>query len=90
MSSKIFQMFSKKFENTLSRLKGRKRLWFVLDESKCRLLYYKSEIEARSKDPLGAIEIRGSAISLALEEDNQFVVHSNGESTLLLQKIMNL
>ncbi|XP_015922464.2 uncharacterized protein [Parasteatoda tepidariorum] len=69
---------------TLSRLKGRKRLWFVLDEGRCRLLYYKSEIDARSKDPLGAIEIRGSAISLALEEDNQFVVHSNGREHALV------
>ncbi|GFT80218.1 PH domain-containing protein, partial [Nephila pilipes] len=68
----------------LSRLKGRKRLWFVLDESKCRLLYYKSEVDARSKDPLGAIEIRGAAISLALEEDNQFVVHSNGREHALV------
>ncbi|XP_055929090.1 uncharacterized protein LOC129960059 isoform X3 [Argiope bruennichi] len=81
--------FSKKFggvvlQKALSRLKGRKRLWFVLDESKCRLLYYKSEVEARSKDPLGAIEIRGSAISLALEEDNQFVVHSNGREHALV------
>ncbi|GFY79752.1 TBC1 domain family member 2B [Trichonephila inaurata madagascariensis] len=85
----ITPTFSKNFggivlRKALSRLKGRKRLWFVLDESKCRLLYYKSEIEARSKDPLGAIEIRGAAISLALEEDNQFVVHSNGREHALV------
>ncbi|XP_054721272.1 TBC1 domain family member 2A-like [Uloborus diversus] len=81
---------SKKFERSvllkaLSRLKGRKRMWFVLDEGKCRLLYYKSECDARSKDPLGSIDIKGSAISLALDEDNQFVLHSsNGREHALV------
>ena len=60
----------------LNRLKGRRRLWCVLDESRGQLLYHKSEEEARCKPPMGHVELRGAAISLDLDNQNQFVIMS--------------
>ncbi|KAG8201288.1 hypothetical protein JTE90_016771 [Oedothorax gibbosus] len=61
----------------LSRLKGRRRLWFVLEEG--RLLYFRSEGD---REPLGHIDTRAAAISLA--QDNHFVLHSNGREHVLV------
>ncbi|KAK6979360.1 TBC1 domain family member 2B, partial [Biomphalaria glabrata] len=58
----------------LSLLKTRKRLWCVLEESQGRLLYFKNEDDARSKVPIGYIEIRGAAITLDMDSHNQFII----------------
>ncbi|GFR67752.1 TBC1 domain family member 2B [Elysia marginata] len=58
----------------LSILKAKKRMWCVLEESQGRLLYFKSEDDARSKPPLGYVELRGAAITLDMDNHNQFVI----------------
>ncbi|XP_076321241.1 uncharacterized protein LOC143230859 [Tachypleus tridentatus] len=68
----------------LGRLKSKKRQWYVYDEGSCNLLYYKNETDSNTKKPLGAINIRDSAISLTLEEINQFVIHSDNKEYVLV------
>ena len=62
------------FISALSKLKSKKRQWYLLDETECRLQFYKNREEARTKDPLGYIELRNAGISLNTGENNQFVV----------------
>ncbi len=65
-------------------------MWCALEESKCQLLYYKSEVDARSKPPAGEINLKGSAITLDLDNQNQFIImwvcdlFSNAEYKLTL------
>lgn len=66
--------FASGFTTALSRLKAKKKLWCVLDENKCQVVYHKSEDDARCKPPLGSIELRGAAITLDLDNQNQFVI----------------
>ncbi|XP_022246616.1 uncharacterized protein LOC106463422 [Limulus polyphemus] len=68
----------------LGRLKSKKRQWYVYDEGSSNLLYYKNETDSNTKQPLGAINIRDSAISLTLEEINQFVIHSENKEYVLV------
>ncbi|XP_064616291.1 uncharacterized protein LOC135480392 [Liolophura sinensis] len=63
----------------LSILKPKKKLWFVLEESKCQLKFYNSEAEARKKPPIGQIDLKGAAISLDLEQQNQFIIIANSK-----------
>ncbi|XP_025114538.1 uncharacterized protein LOC112576362 isoform X3 [Pomacea canaliculata] len=67
----------------LSRLKAKKKLWCVLDENKCQVVYHKSEDDARCKPPLGSIELRGAAITLDLDNQNQFVIIVDGKEAYL-------
>ncbi|XP_055896131.1 uncharacterized protein LOC106079591 isoform X5 [Biomphalaria glabrata] len=67
----------------LSLLKTRKRLWCVLEESQGRLLYFKNEDDARSKVPIGYIEIRGAAITLDMDSHNQFIIIVDGKEIQL-------
>nr|KAG5699831.1 hypothetical protein BaRGS_034605 [Batillaria attramentaria] len=67
-------LYFKPTGGALSRLKSKKRLWCVLDESKGQLVYHKSEEDARCKPPLGHIELRAAAITLDLDNQNQFVI----------------
>ncbi|XP_076454498.1 uncharacterized protein LOC143289420 [Babylonia areolata] len=67
-------LFIKPGGGGLSRLKSRKKHWCVLDESRGQLLYHKCEEDARCKPPVGSIELRGAAITLDLDNQNQFVV----------------
>lgn len=60
--------------SALSILKPKKKLWFVLEESQCQLKFYNSEAEARKKPPIDQIELKGAAISLDLEQQNQFII----------------
>ncbi|XP_048244979.1 uncharacterized protein LOC124141828 isoform X3 [Haliotis rufescens] len=67
----------------LSRLKSRKRMWCALEESKCQLLYYKSEADARSKPPAGEVNLKGAAITLDLDNQNQFIIMTEGKEFVL-------
>ncbi|KAL8575681.1 hypothetical protein ACOMHN_055870 [Nucella lapillus] len=67
-------LFIKPGGGGLSRLKSRKKHWCLLDESRGQLLYHKCEEDARCKPPVGSIELRGAAITLDLDNQNQFVV----------------
>ncbi|XP_046560814.1 LOW QUALITY PROTEIN: uncharacterized protein LOC124269825 [Haliotis rubra] len=67
----------------LSRLKSRKRMWCALEESKCQLLYYKSEEDARSKPPAGEVNLKGAAITLDLDNQNQFIIITEGKEFVL-------
>ncbi|RUS86892.1 hypothetical protein EGW08_005371, partial [Elysia chlorotica] len=67
----------------LSILKAKKRMWCVLEESQGRLLYFKSEEDARSKAPLGYVELRGAAITLDMDNHNQFVIIVDNKDVLL-------
>ncbi|CAH1785700.1 unnamed protein product [Owenia fusiformis] len=64
---------------TLGRLKSKKKQWYLFEESKCQLLYYKSKEDAKLKTPEGFINIKGSAISLDLDQNNQFVITVEGK-----------
>lgn len=46
----------------------------MLEESQCQLKFYNSEAEARKKPPIDQIELKGAAISLDLEQQNQFII----------------
>ncbi|KAK3795861.1 hypothetical protein RRG08_011411 [Elysia crispata] len=67
----------------LSILKAKKRMWCVLEESQGRLLYFKSEDDARSKPPLGYVELRGAAITLDMDNHNQFVILVDNKDVML-------
>lgn len=67
----------------LSRLKTRKKNWYVLDESRGLLVYYKNESDAKTQSPLGTINVQDAAISLVLDHSNQFIIHSDGKEYLL-------
>ncbi|XP_067140902.1 uncharacterized protein [Centruroides vittatus] len=67
----------------LSRLKTRKKNWYVLDESRGLLAYYKNEFDAKTQSPLGTINVQDAAISLVLDHSNQFIIHSDGKEYLL-------
>ena len=59
----------------ISLLKTKKKVWCVLEESQCQLMYYKSEEEFQhNKAPQGTITLRGAAITLDLENSNQFII----------------
>ncbi len=61
--------------SALGKLKVRKRNWYTFDEDDCVLLYYKSQEDVtRHKEPLGALDIRDAAITLSLNETNQFII----------------
>ena len=60
--------------SALGRLKSRKKMWCVLEESQHQLLYYKDESRARHKEPDGSIDLKGAAITLDLDNENQFVI----------------
>lgn len=63
--------------NALGRLITKRKVWCILEESKCQLLMYKSEDDAHKHcEPYGHIDIHGAAISLDLEHSNQFVITS--------------
>ncbi|XP_076316273.1 uncharacterized protein LOC143228796 [Tachypleus tridentatus] len=68
---------------TLGRLKSKRRLWYVYDEGSCKLLYYKNETDSTTKRPLGAINIRGAAISLGQVESNEFIIYSDNKVYVL-------
>ncbi|XP_022256864.1 TBC1 domain family member 2B-like [Limulus polyphemus] len=68
---------------TLGRLKSKRRLWYVYDEGNCNLLYYKNEADSSTKQPLGAINIRGAAISLGQAESNEFIIYSDNKVYVL-------
>ncbi|XP_035828046.1 uncharacterized protein LOC101856290 [Aplysia californica] len=76
-------LFLKPGGGGLSILKARKRLWCILEESQGKLLYYKSEEDARSKPPLGYVELRGAAITLDMDNHNQFVIIVDSKEILL-------
>ena len=59
----------------LSILKTKRKVWCVLEESQCKLQYYKNEEELhQNKTPLGNINIKGAGISLDLDTPNQFII----------------
>lgn len=61
----------------LARLKGRRRQWYVFDESGCRLVSYKNESDARmQKPPVSTVHLGNAAITLLGDEKNSFVIHS--------------
>jgi hypothetical protein len=56
-------------------LKTKRKVWCVLDEGQCKLLYYKNEEELhQNKSPQGNINIKGAGISLDLDTHNQFII----------------
>ncbi|XP_074655918.1 TBC1 domain family member 2B-like [Tubulanus polymorphus] len=61
---------------TLGRLKTQKRLWYIFEESRCCLLYYKNQEDVIRRPPLGSIDIRGASICLNLDQNNQFIISS--------------
>ncbi|CAC5367348.1 TBC1D2B [Mytilus coruscus] len=64
----------------LSILKTKRKVWCVLDEGQCKLVYYKNEEELRhNKTPIGSINIKGAGISLDLDTHNQFIILSDGK-----------
>ncbi|XP_078606131.1 uncharacterized protein LOC144878889 isoform X2 [Branchiostoma floridae x Branchiostoma japonicum] len=64
---------------TLGKLRGRRKHWYVFDESKCQLLYYKTESVALTHPPSGSIDITHAAISFKLDNKNQFVLNIGGK-----------
>ncbi|GFN92905.1 TBC1 domain family member 2b-like [Plakobranchus ocellatus] len=67
----------------LSILKARKRMWCILEESQGRLLYFKNEEESINKPPLGYVELRGAAITLDMDNHNQFVILGENREIIL-------
>ena len=56
-------------------MKTKRKVWCVLDEGQCKLLYYKNEEELhQNKSPQGNINIKGAGISLDLDTHNQFII----------------
>jgi hypothetical protein len=50
-------------------------VWCVLEESQSQLLYYRAEEDVRTgKAPLGNLSLIGAAISLDLDNNNQFII----------------
>ncbi|KAK6194819.1 hypothetical protein SNE40_000366 [Patella caerulea] len=68
---------------TLGRLKAKKKMWFTLEESQCQLLYFKTEDEAGRKQPQGLINLKGAAITLDLDNQNQFIIIVDGKDHFL-------
>ncbi|XP_019929607.3 uncharacterized protein [Magallana gigas] len=67
----------------ISLLKTKKRVWCVLEESKSQLVYYRNEEDVHTgKSPLGSLSLIGAAISLDLDNNNQFIILSNGKEHL--------
>ncbi|XP_062582307.1 uncharacterized protein LOC134244056 isoform X1 [Saccostrea cucullata] len=64
----------------ISLLKTRKRMWCVLEERQSQLVYYKNEEDVRTgKSPQGSLSLIGAAISLDLDNNNQFIILSNNK-----------
>ncbi|KAK3601021.1 hypothetical protein CHS0354_008131 [Potamilus streckersoni] len=64
----------------LGRLIAKKKVWCVLEDSQCQLLYFKSEEEKCSgKAAYGHLDIKGAAIYLDNENPNQFVIGVHGK-----------
>ncbi|XP_033761397.1 uncharacterized protein LOC117343169 [Pecten maximus] len=63
----------------ISLLRSKKKLWCVLEESQCQLLYFKTEEDVHNKSPLGSLNIQGAAISLDLDNHNQFIIISDNK-----------
>ncbi|XP_041370358.1 uncharacterized protein LOC121384163 isoform X2 [Gigantopelta aegis] len=68
----------------LGRLKSRKKMWCVLEESQHQLLYYKDESRTRRKEPEGSINLKGAAITLDLDNENQFIIINDEKSYVLM------
>lgn len=67
----------------ISLLKTKKRVWCVLEESKSQLVYYRNEEDVHTgKSPLGSLSLIGAAISLDLDNNNQFIILWVGLSDL--------
>ncbi|XP_053380466.1 uncharacterized protein LOC123534907 isoform X2 [Mercenaria mercenaria] len=63
--------------NAFGRLMTKRKVWCILEESKCQLLLYKSEQDVhKQRQSSGHIDVQGAAISLDLEHQNQFVIIS--------------
>ncbi|XP_052789974.1 uncharacterized protein LOC128224223 isoform X2 [Mya arenaria] len=59
------------------RLILRRKVWSVLDEAQCHLVLYKHEDDVhKQRSPYLVITLQGSAISLDLEHQNQFIILS--------------
>ncbi|KAK3088782.1 hypothetical protein FSP39_023684 [Pinctada imbricata] len=64
----------------ISLLKTRKKVWCILEESQCQLVYFKNEEDFQgNRCPLGAITLKGAAITLDLESHNQFIIICDGK-----------
>ncbi|XP_021357404.1 uncharacterized protein LOC110452957 isoform X2 [Mizuhopecten yessoensis] len=64
----------------ISLLRSKRKLWCVLEESQCQLLYFKTEDDVRNnKTPVGSLDIQGAAISLDLDNHNQFNILSDNK-----------
>ena len=71
----INEVFLLRVVSALGRLITKRKVWCVMEESKCQLHYYKSEEDMhKQRVSQGHIDINGAAISLDLENQNQFVV----------------
>ncbi|PAA93776.1 hypothetical protein BOX15_Mlig002084g3 [Macrostomum lignano] len=68
-----------------SRFKSKRPQYYVFEESKCQLHFYKDKHEAAQKDkePLGTINVRGASITLHFEEPNSFVINSDSKEFIL-------
>lgn len=61
------------------KLKTKKRLWFVFEESRGQLLCYKNEADSHSAAPIENVDIKDAAIMLDLEQQNQFIIMCKGK-----------
>lgn len=61
----------------LARLKGRRKRWYIFDETSCCLYSFKNELDAGAgKQPTSTIDLRNAAISFLVDEENGFVIYS--------------
>ncbi|KAG0421823.1 hypothetical protein HPB47_002306 [Ixodes persulcatus] len=64
-------------EMSLARLKGRRKRWYIFDETSCCLYSFKNELDAGAgKQPTSTIDLRNAAISFLVDEENGFVIYS--------------
>ena len=61
--------------SALGKLKGSKRVWFILEDSSSLLLYYRTKEDAmKHREPKGQIPLQGAGITLDPKQLNQFIV----------------
>ncbi|CAE1311254.1 TBC1D2B [Acanthosepion pharaonis] len=61
------------------KLKAKKRLWFIFEESRGQLLCYRNEADSQSATPIDSLDIKDAAIMLDLEQQNQFIIMCKGK-----------
>ena len=63
------------YSSALWKLKRHKKLWYEFEDDKQQLVYYKNQDDATNRrDPLGNIDINSAAITLSLNDNNQFII----------------